>query len=235
MFHSSANVSRAARLAWIRPARSATTFWTPTLLVAALTLLLVLLWPRGHRHAAARSMPEPGAAYVTVEGALSGIFDPEGIARHSPQVLNGRSALLDDPESAAPRRLPAPEYLGLGPVANWAPAGLVAGSNALPDLASRPFAAPSCAGLRPPTNGLQVVLSAGLQRCGFAFEVPPEAVTGAAAVVRLHIETDASGRVAHLLAEPSDNPAGARLIEAAANTGRAARAGIGDVQVSWGR
>lgn len=176
-------------------------------------------------------MPEPGAAYVQVDGAA----DLEGSFRHAPQENNGRSALLDDPESAVPRRLPDVAYIGVGAVGPWAPVPPAASANAVPDLAARSTAAPPMAGLQPRTNGIVVVFSPGLQRCGFHFDVPSAAVTGAAAVARFHVETDAAGRVMHLLSEPSENPAGARLIESAINTGRAACAGLGDVQVSWGR
>ena len=224
-----------ARPAWVHPARSATAFWTPTLLIAALTLILVLLWPRGHRRPAARGMPEPGAAYVLVEGPMSGVLDLEKSFMHSSQEISGGSALLDDPESTSPRHLPAVEYVGAGLVGLWTPALPAASSNTVPDLAARPIAAPLPTGQRPLTNGVEVILSPGLQRCGFHFEVPPAAVTGAAAVARFHVETDAAGRVVHLLSEPCENPSSARLIEAAVNTGCAVRAGFGDVRVSWGK
>ena len=215
---------------WVHVARSATAFWTPPALVLALTVILLLLWPRGrHRSAISRGMPEASAAYVLLTGPRGLMPDPsalDGAWRHA--------VPLDETEGVAPRRLPAPVYLDTDILGGWLPPALGAPSGNLPDLASWPVSSLLTASL-PITNGIAIVLSPSLQQSGFQFEVPSGVVTGLSASVCFHVEVDESGRVIHLLSEPSENPAGARRIEAAIFKGHAARACRGRVQVSWGR
>ena len=228
---SSVPVSFRTRPVWVRSARSATTFWTPVAAVGALTVLLVLLWPRNPRHAAqAHSMPEATAAYVLLEGSYLAL---PGNPLGNPWPGPGGSALPERDDMAA-LRLPLPEYTGLTGVAPWTPTRLELPSNILPDLAVRSVAS-VLTGLPPATNGLAITLSPGLQRAGFHFEIPPSVATNLPAVARFHVELDDKGEVIHLLTEPGDDPARARILETALNRGHGARAGSGEVLVSWGK
>jgi hypothetical protein len=104
-----------------------------------------------------------------------------------------------------------------------------------PSLAARPVA-DVLSGLPPTsTGGVSIALAPELQKCGFSFELPDSMATNAPASAIFHVEVDEAGRVIYLLAEPSENPVAARLLENAINLGRATRAGRGDIQVSWGR
>ena len=212
------------------PSRPATAFWTPPAAVAVLTLLLVLLWPHRPRRHAAAGLPEPGAAFVVA--ARMPYIGPimPGVHGFGPT----RSS-LDETTSEAPHPLPAPEYRGIRPLATWMPAAVVAPSDRPPDLARRPVGPLLPESFPAPTGGCEIALSAGLQNAGFAFGVPVAAVTGAAVVARFHVEVGDDGRVLHLLAESSDNPAASRLLESAVSTGRASRACFGEIQVSCGR
>jgi hypothetical protein len=224
---STAPLPSGPRPAWVHPARPGTTFWTPTLAVLAITLVLVLLWPHHLRRAAhAHGMPEATASYVLLEGSYAA---PPG---NPPWPGPGR-AILPEREDVTTRRLPSPEYTGLGVMRPWLPVQRGV-SNTMPNLAARPVA-DVLTGLPPATNGLSMTLSPGLQRSGFHFEVPPDVATSMPTVARFHIELDDQGDVIHLLADPSDNPASVRLLETAINRGHGTRAGSGEVVVSWGK
>lgn len=218
------------RPAWVHHARSGPAFWLPALGVLGMMVVLVLLWPRNHRHRAAQphSIPEATASYVLLEGSYllpaGGPWWPG----------SGGPALPPERDDTPARRLPLPEYTGLGVMSPWTPAQLGMPSNFVPNLAARPVAA-VLTGLSPTANGLTLSLSAGLQRSGFHFDVPPGVVTSMTAVARFHVELDDKGEVIHLLAEPCDNPASLRLLETALGRGHGMRAGRGEVQVAWGR
>ena len=202
----------------------------PSLVVLALMLVLVLLWPHKWRHVAhPNSMPEATASYVLVEGSYAALpGNPLGDPWPGP-----RGSTLPEREDVVVRRLPAPEYTGLGVSAPWLPLPRRAQSNALPNLADRPVAE-VLTGLPSATNRLVTTLSPGLQRSGFHFEVPPEVMTGML-VARFHVELDEQGEVVHVLSEQNDNPTSLRLLESALGRGRGTRAGSGEVVVSWGR
>jgi len=226
---SAAPSSSGTRPDWVRQTRSATAFWMPTVVVLALTLLLVLLWPHKRRHAAgANSMPEAAASYVLLEGSYLAL---PGNPLLGNSWLGPRSSTLPEHEEAVVRRLPLPEYTGLGAVDPWAPMPRRTPSNAIPDLATRPVAA-VLTGLPPGSNSLAMTLSPGLQRCGFHFEVSPGLTTGLPAVARFYVELDNHGDVIHLLAESAENPASHRLLETAISRGHGTRAGSGEVTVS---
>jgi hypothetical protein len=214
----------------VHVSRSATAFWTPPALVLALTVILLLLWPRGsHRSAQLRSMPEATAAYVRISGPRGMLPDPstlDGTWRHA--------VPLDESEGMAPRRLPTPVYLETDTLGLWGPVALDPQTVRLPDLAAWPVS-PLLDASAPVTNGIAVTLSPALLQIGFHFDVPTGVTTGQSASVRFHVEVDGAGRVIHLLSESSENPSGARQIESALFLGRASRAGSGQVQVSWGR
>lgn len=194
-----------------------------------LVVLLVLLWPRNrHRSAHAHSMPEATAAYVLLEGSALPV-NPLG-----PPWPGSGGSTLPERLDVATRRLPAPEYTGLVDPDPWQPARLEAPSNAVPDLADRAVAS-VLTGLPPATNSLTVILTPGLQRSGFHFAVPPAVASSLSAVARFHVELGGHGEVIHLLSEPCDNPASARLLESALNCGRGTNAGSGQVQVTWGK
>lgn len=215
---------------WVHVSRSAPAFWTPSALVLALTVILLLFWPRGpHRSTQLRSMPEASAAYVRISGPRGMLPDPSTLDsawRHA--------APLDESEGIAPRRLPMPVYLETDTLGRWSPVALDPQPVRLPDLAAWPVS-PLLKASAPVTNGIAVALSPALLQIGFHFDVPTGVITGQSASVRFHVEVDSAGRVVHLLSEPSENPSGARQIESALFLGRASRAGSGQVQVSWGR
>jgi len=203
------------------------------MLLGILMIFLVLLWPRAHRRpGGTHGMPEPGCAYVLFEGGMSGASNPERMFRSSRSQAG--LSLSENFDNTAVRQLPSITYGYVGLTGSWSAVRLAAASNATPDLARKPTGMPVQTDPCPSSPGMQVILSPALQHCGFHFTVPDEAVTGKAAVARFHVETDSSGRVIHLLAEPCDNPTGARLIETAINAGSASCAGFGNVQVSWG-
>ena len=218
------------RPAWVRQTRSATAFWMPTVVALALTLALVALWPHNRRHAVARNMPEASASYVLLEGSYSAL---PGNPLGNPWPGPGGSTLPEH-EDAAVRHLPSPEYTGLAIMRPWTPAQPGFPSNTPPNLADRPVTA-ALTGLAPAATGLTLTFSPALQRCGFHFELPPGMTTNAPTDARFHVELDDQGDVIHLLAEPGDNPAGARLLESAISRGHGTRAGSGQVTVSWGR
>ena len=221
-----------ARPDWIRQTRSATAFWTPTAVVLALTLVLVLCWPHKQRHASqAHGMPEAMASYVLLEGSYAAFSD--GPFRIPPWPGPGGSRLPDREETPI-RRLPSPEYTGWGVIRPWTPLQRNALSNALPNLADRPVA-DVLTGLAPAATNLAMTLSPGLQRCGFHVEFPPGVATNLPVDATFYVELDDKGDVIHLLAEPGDNPAGTRLLETAISRGHGACAGRGEVTVRWGR
>lgn len=204
----------------------------PAALVLA-TVLLVLCWPHARPVTAAPSLPEPSAAYVLFEGGAQWIL-PASVADPAKRAFPA-TTVLDDIAPVAPRNLPAPEYTPFSRVEPWQPDLSMTVPGFTPNLAARPVA-DVLAGLQSPaTGGVSVALSPGLQKCGFSFEIPDSVATNAPASATFHVETDDAGRVIYLLAEPSDNPSAARLLENAINIGRASRASRGDIQVSWGR
>ena len=215
------------------PARPATTFWAPPVAVGILVLLLVLCWPRTPpRERRAASLPEPAAAYVLLpqEGQQSYFLSPERMVWPSGQGLGRNQGALDDLDRAAPRHLPDPAYAQPDMFAVWLPVALGV-SNAPPELVGLPEAPP----LPTATNGLAVILSPGLRRCGFRFEPPAAVWSNPPATARFHVELDDAGLVTHVLAEPLEQRVALRLLEAALFAGRGASAGRGEVQVSWGR
>ncbi|MEI8242999.1 MAG: hypothetical protein WCI17_07000 [bacterium] len=206
-------------------------YWLPAVSVLAMALVLVLLWPHNRRRGAhARSMPEAAASYVLLEGSYL-VLPGNPLGNPWPGPGGGS---LPEREDVTTRRLPAAEYTGLGIMSPWAPVPPGVPSNTLPNLAVRPVAN-VLTGLPPETIGITVACSAGLQRSGFRFEVPPGVETGLPAVVRFQVELDDKGDVIHLLADPGDNPASARILETAVSRGHGTRAGRGEVQVSWGK
>jgi hypothetical protein len=202
----------------------------PTAAALALTLVLVLCWPRKQRHALqAHTMPEATASYVLLENSYS-----VDLPFRNPPWPGPGGSRLPDREEAPIRRLPSPEYTGWGVISPWTPLQRSVPSNALPNLADRPVA-DVLTGLAPATSDLTVTLSPGLQRCGFHFEIPPGMASNLPTDASFYVELDNQGDVVHLLAEPGDNPAGARLLETAVSRGHGTRAGSGQVQVSWGK
>ena len=195
-----------------------------------LTLVLVLLWPHKRRHAAGPGMPEATASYVLLEGSYQALpGTPLGNPWPGP-----RGSTLPEREEVPVRRLPRPEYTGLGEVSPWAPLPRSAPSNALPDLAVRPVAE-VLTGQPPATNRWAIILSPGLQRSGFHFDISAGVPTGLTTVAHFHLELNDQGEVIHLLSEPADNPAATRLLESAINRGHGERGGRGELTVSWGR
>lgn len=216
--------------AWLRPARSAVSFWLPSVAVLVLTLLLLVLWPHEWRSVPRRaSLPEATASYVLLDGSAPAVSaNPLGNPWPGP-----RATALPERDPVVLRPLPAPTYLGAREVAPWSPVALRTPSNALPDLSARPVAE-LLTGVAPVTNRLAVILSAGLQRSGFRFELPPGIETGTPAVVRFFVELDDKGAVSHLLAEPGVNPPSRRLLETAVGRGLGNAIGQGQVEISWG-
>ena len=203
----------------------------PSVVVLALTLVLVLLWPHKWRHAtSSQSMPEATASYVLLDGSYAALpGNPLGNPWPGP-----RGSTLPEREDVIVRRLPSPEYTSSGTRNPWAPMPRSASSPVLPDLAIRSVAA-VLTGLPPATNCLSITRAPGLQRSDFLFEIPPGVTTGMPTVARFYVELDDTGAVIHLLAESNDNPAGLRLLEGALNRGHGTRAGSGEVTVSWGK
>jgi hypothetical protein len=215
----------AASPGWIRPARRAPAFWLPTAILFGMTLLLLLVWPRRLHHRAPNgNLPEPSAAYVLLEGYRS---VPGPIPPGPPVDILGRDFTA--------RRLPAAEYTGVGDLEPWMPALLALPPSAPPSLAARPVADVLSGAPLAATNTLAATLSAGLERCAFRFEIPAGVATGMPAVARFQVELDDHGEVVHLLADPCDNPAAARLLEAAVSRGRGTGPGRGQVTVAWGK
>lgn len=222
--------------AWVHAARSARAFWTPAVIVLGATVAMLLCWPHGQRRfAGSRTMPEPSAAYVLLDGAKSYPFRPDKTFPLPGQSVASHFERLADLERTPRRALPAPVYSAAAGRSAWQPTELGLGSNPPPDLAAWPVSASLDSGLPPATNGIAVSLSPGLQRCGFTFSVPFQMATTTPATVSFHVEVDAAGRVTQLLAGPTENPKASRLVEDALNMGHAAQAGRGEVQVSWGR
>ena len=220
-----------SRPEWVRQTRSAAAFWLPTVVVLSLTLVLVLLWPHRWRHATGpQSMPEASASYVLLEGSAVAL---PGNPLGNPWP-GARGSSLPDHEDVVTRRLPSPEYTGLGDSSPWLPLPHGVSSNVLPNLADWPVA-DLLTGPASVTNSLTTTLSPGLQRSRFQFEVPPDVTTGMPMVARFHVELDDHGDVIHLLAESVENPAGLRLLESAISRGHGTRAASGEVTVSWGR
>jgi len=215
----------------MRQVRSVISFWLPTVVVLGLTLLLVLLWPSyRHRTTEATGMPEATAAYVLLGGRSYRTLPDHPLGNTWP---GPKGSALSEREDIAARHLPLPQFTGLENVRAWTPAQLGAPSNTMPNLAARPVAH-VLTGVPPATNGLLVTISPVLRRSGFHFTVPPGVETNVPAEARFHVELDARGNVLYLLADPCDNSAVQRLLETAINCGHGARAGNGQVQVSWG-
>ena len=217
---------------WVRPAGRPVRFWLPVATVLGMTLLLILCWP-GHRHGEARSnnLPEATASYVRLEGSYSAL--PSDPLRNR-WLDSGSSSLPERDDTLPARHLPSPEYSGLTSLLPWAPAQPAFPSNTPPNLAHRPVT-DVLTGLAPANGGMSLSLAPGLQRADFHFDLPADLPTNRTVDARFYIELDDSGRVVHLLAEPSDNPAAVRLLESAISQGRGARVGSGQIQVSWGR
>jgi hypothetical protein len=219
----------AGRPDWVKPARSAASFWLPSGAVLVLTLLLLVLWPHEWRTVPRRvSLPEATASYVLLDGSVPAVSaNPLGNPWPGP-----RATALPERDPVVVRPLPAPAYTGTREVAPWSPVPLRPPSNAMPDLAARPVADLLTGAMRV-TNRLAVTLSPGLQRRGFRFDLPPGIETGTPAVVRFFVELDDKGAVSHLLAEPGDNPASRRLLETAVGRGLGSGAGQGQIEISW--
>ena len=219
---------------WLHPSRSALSFWTPPAALVLATALLVLCWPHARPASVSPSLPEPSAAYVLFEGGAQWV-SPDSMLDPAKHVFDRATTVMEDAAPVAPRNLPAPEYTPFSRVEPWQPDLSMTVPAFTPNLAARPVA-DVLSGLQSfCTGGVSVALSPGLQNCGFSFELPDSVATNAPASATFHVETDDAGRVIYLLAEPSDNPDAARLLENAINIGRASRAGRGDIQVSWGR
>ncbi len=217
---------------WVHPARRPVRFWSPVATVFGVTLLLILCWP-GHRHAETRlnNLPEATASYVLLEGSYSAL---PGNPLGNPWPGPGSSSLPERDDTIPARHLPSPKYSGLISLLPWTPAQPAFPSNAPPNLAHRPVT-DALTELAPAGGGMSLSLASGLQRAGFHFDLPADLPTNHPVDARFYVELDNSGSVVHLLAEPSDNPVAARLLESAISKGRGARAGGGQVQVSWGK
>jgi len=230
---STAPLPSGLRPPWVRQTRSATAFWMPSVAVLAITIVLVLMWPHKPRHVAAhvQSMPEATASYVLLEESYSAL---PGNPLGNPWPGPGGSMLPEREEAPGMHRLPSPEYTSIGILSPWTPTRLASPAIAAPNLAARPVTE-VLTGFAPVPAGPTMILSPGLQRSGFQFEMPPDVTTGMPTVARFHVELDDKGDVIHLLAEPADNPASARLLETAISRGHGTRAGSGQVVVSWGK
>jgi hypothetical protein len=227
----------AARPAWVRPARSAGAFWMPSLLVLGGLLLLLALWPHRLRRSVPRAqpaamarhmLPEAAASYVLLKGSYP-VRDP--LRNH--WVSSADGAALPESDAAAAPRLPAAEYTGLSAAAAWTPLLIGVPAPPPPSLAER--AVPGVFGaIAPQTHAPHVRLSPGLEKAAFRFDLPAGLATNTPATAHFDLELDEKGDVMLLLVEPCDNPAAARLLEAAISRGYGSGTAAGRVTVSWG-
>jgi hypothetical protein len=220
-----------------RLSRPTVLFWWPAVLLTLLAGGLWLLWPHAHGRygAAPRSMrlPEPGAAYVTLDEGAQSLYLKLDIFT-SPSVLGyGRmQGGLDAREAPVARvRLP-PERLPTRVDGPWRLAAVTVPPLLVPRLSEPPAEAP-VAPVAPATNGVRTVLSPGLRRAAFAFEMPRAGLPAAPGRVRSHVDLDAAGRVSQLLIEKDDTPLDSRGAEEAISRGRGTGPAHGWVEIAW--
>jgi len=221
-----------------RLARPAVLFWWPVVLLGAFAGGLWLLAPGGHESAGARTLglPEPGAAYVRLpEGAQSLYLKLDIFTSPSGLGFGRTQGGLDAREMPASGVRIPPEFLPAA-LQESVPLALSAPRLPPPRLFDNPADMLTPMMLAAPgTNGVHAVLSPGLSRAAFAFELPRTELPPDPGGVRCHVELDDAGRVSHLLIEKDEAPIDAGPIEAAVGRGRGTGPARGTIEIVWTR
>ncbi len=218
-----------------RPDRRRLLFWWPAAAIMAITALLCVAgWPRGAYRVPQplRRPPEPSAAYVLVSANVQSLYLKADIIARPTMPGLGRSGGdgLADRETGPERTLPALSFLRDGGPKPRTPAALDLPVR-LPGLAARPVAAPLWAAPAQ-TNGVVLRLSPALQQAGFTATVVRAHLPKEGGILKVWMELDDAGRVAHALGDTESGRPSKEALRAL-RLGSGTHAATGWVDLAW--